>query len=239
MALSNSVDFSLNRDQLISAAFRKLGIYGAGLNETPSTQELTDASITLNSVVKSWIADGEQLWVTQRTSLPVIADKQSYTVGIGGDVNIQRPEHLIYAVYRNDNFDRPIEIYSRQRYWSLSRKDSKGEITGVYYDPQLTLGILFVWPVPNIATNKSLELFFQNPFDDLDSATDDFEFPQYWFNALTWALAAELAFEYGLPDQRLIMIQTKARAEKENALSYDTEKQSIFFQPNNRFYRGV
>ncbi len=51
MATSGSTDFSLNRDEIIKMAYQKIGMVGEG--DTPSDDKYTEASLLLNSIVKS------------------------------------------------------------------------------------------------------------------------------------------------------------------------------------------
>jgi hypothetical protein len=66
---------------------------------------------------------------------------------------------------------------------------------------------------------------------DFDTSTDNPPVPNYLYNALTWALADQLAFEYGVPIADRSQISKKAQYHKAMALSYDQEDGSIFVQP--------
>jgi hypothetical protein len=57
---SGSVDFSVTRDQLITAALQNIGAIGDG--DTPTATQVTEASILLNMLVKAKMADGMPLW---------------------------------------------------------------------------------------------------------------------------------------------------------------------------------
>lgn len=52
MALSGSIDFTINRDQCIQYALEVLGVLGEG--ETPTENQLTSDAVTLNLMLKSW-----------------------------------------------------------------------------------------------------------------------------------------------------------------------------------------
>ena len=69
MALSYSFDFTLNRNALITRALRMIGAIAA--NQEPTAAEISDASESLNLMLKAWQADGMQLWtVTMTTFTP-------------------------------------------------------------------------------------------------------------------------------------------------------------------------
>lgn len=60
MAFSASYDFVVTRDDIISAALRKLGVLAEG--QSPSTNQLTAASQALNVMLKAWKSDSLPLW---------------------------------------------------------------------------------------------------------------------------------------------------------------------------------
>lgn len=80
MTTSASIDFSLNRDQIIGSAFRKVGAFASG--ETPDAQSVSDASIALNALVKHWETSGLHLWTEAEGTLFLQPDQFSY--GLGG-----------------------------------------------------------------------------------------------------------------------------------------------------------
>ena len=66
MALSNSVDFSMTRDDLIQTALQDIGALAEG--EVPTPTQLTESALRLNMLIKFWQADGMQLWTSSRPS---------------------------------------------------------------------------------------------------------------------------------------------------------------------------
>ena len=50
MATSGSSDFTRTRDQIIKAAYRKLGVIRS--TQTPNTQLITDGAEALNALIK-------------------------------------------------------------------------------------------------------------------------------------------------------------------------------------------
>src|SRR5574343_318161 len=78
MALSNSTNFSITRDQLIAGALRIAGAVQQG--ESPTSTQVTEAAEALNMLVKSWQPDGLQLWVTKEYTLTLTSNTSSYTI---------------------------------------------------------------------------------------------------------------------------------------------------------------
>jgi hypothetical protein len=67
MAVSASIDFAATRDDIITEALEQLGVLGEG--ESPSANQLTSSSRTLNMMLKSWQATETNLFAIERTYL--------------------------------------------------------------------------------------------------------------------------------------------------------------------------
>lgn len=83
MALSNSFDFTQNRDQMISDAFVEAGVLRP--DETPESEENVYASNTLNRMLKAWQGDGLHVFIHRRATLFLEKDKTKYLLGPTGD----------------------------------------------------------------------------------------------------------------------------------------------------------
>lgn len=82
MALSASVNFSLSRDNLITMALQHIGALGDG--ETPSTTQLTECSLLLNTLIKSWMPDRDQLWMTYYGYILPVSGVTKTSIGTEG-----------------------------------------------------------------------------------------------------------------------------------------------------------
>lgn len=80
MTSSGSTDFSLNRNQIILSAFRKIGAFASG--ETPDAQSVADAADALNGLVKHWETIGIHLWTETEGTLWLQPSQAKY--GLGG-----------------------------------------------------------------------------------------------------------------------------------------------------------
>ena len=130
--------------------------------------------------------------------------------------------------------DRPVRKISRNEYWLLGNKTNpSSEIVEFYYDQQLTNGELYVFN-PTSDVTDSLELVCQLPIEDVDSANDNFDFPQDWLLPLQQHLALALAPSYGTSLEQFRMLRELAAENLEEVLGWDVEKVSIFIQPEHR-----
>jgi len=313
MALSASTNYTIDRDSLITQAYRILGVIRAG--GTASANDIADATVSLQIMLKAWQAYGLQLWVVKQATLIPTKDAQTYSLGGTGDhaslsmsktemriagvtsdttlevdsttgmtaadnigivlddgtthwttvssvtdsdtvvittgiasaaavdqhiywytTKIDRPNELL-EVYRREYdtvVDVPLIRLSRTDFFTLSDKDTTGTPVNFYYDPQLTDSVLYVWPTANatFAGNSTLEIFVKKPFDDMDSATDSFEFPQEWYEAIVYGLATRIApmIGYPIPDRQVLKMEASEFFDL--AVTFGSEQTSIAFTPN-------
>ena len=309
MSTSGSTDFIVNRDDIITEALEQMGVLAEG--QSPNSDQLTSMSRTLNMMVKSWQADGLNLFALQKLYLYLEKDKKEYSLGssttdhisseynrtttsvaanitdstievssitnmVSGDyIGIKlddgtmqwttingspsgstvtltdsltddvpsnatvffytsksnRPMKIKNAVISNsiDDNDTPIWIMSRQEYIELPNKSTSGQVNQIYYDPQIGLGTLRVWPVTD-TVDKYLTLWVQRTLEDFDSATDDADYPQEWYLPLALNLAALSCSKYGVPRTERDYIARLAIGYKMLADSFDIED-GFQFQP--------
>lgn len=148
----------------------------------------------------------------------------AYTTKVG------KPNKILSA-YRRDtsNIDTQIDIIGEQEYFLQSNKSSDGPPVQVWYQPLLSTGTLYVWPVDGGKSVDKVVLSGQFHADDFDTTADNPEFPIEWGNALIWGLAAELAPEYGLPEREQAKLFQIAEFKLNQLLDFDQENASVIF----------
>lgn len=87
MASSGSVNFTVNRDEIIKAALRKIGSLSRGV--TAPAADIADGAQALNLIVKQWqgkadFAPGLKVWTRKRGYLFPALDTAEYTIGPNG-----------------------------------------------------------------------------------------------------------------------------------------------------------
>lgn len=230
MATSNSTNFNVTRNELIAGALQVLGVADPASFISPTSEQFLQAASALNIMVKAWQSDGLQLWALKEHNFPLTSSATYSSTTLG----IAKPLKVIGAYRRNtvSNIDVPLTIITRDEYNNLPNKNTQAGIPiNLYYDPQLDVGTVYVWPAPsNAAINSErITIRYQRPFEDFDAATDTPDFPQEWLAALKWGLARELSFNYGLTEQRISVISSMAKEYRQQALSSSREEGSIFF----------
>jgi hypothetical protein len=236
MSTSGSTDFSVTRDDIIKRALRLLGVLAQG--ESPTTDQTTEAAFALNLLVKAWQADGMPLWAIKQYNIPLTASTASYRIGIGQTVNTPKPLKVLQAFNHNSvsNVDIPMRLLTKDEYNMLGNKTSSGNPIQLYYDPQRDYGDLYVYPVPTSTdvTSNVITLVYQRPFEDFDSATDNPDFPQEWYDAVAYGLACRLAPEYGIDPTARKLLWQEMTLIKQDALNFGLEEGSLYFQAERR-----
>lgn len=230
MATSGTTSWTLNRDQVIKGALRKLAVIPSG--GTPNTNQTNDASEALNGLVKALHAKGMPLWKITSTTFTTVAGTSSYTIGPSQTVDAQTPLRVIQALYTpSGGNNTPMNVYNRYDFNDLPQTNASGTPVNLYYQPLRTTGTIKLWPSPADSTTE-ITIHYESPFEDMNSATDDFDFPSYWITALIYNLAWLLSPEYGIPPNDRTMLAQEAKYWTDEALSIGTEEGSLFLAPN-------
>jgi len=240
MATSGDTTFTLNRNEMINASFRTIGVGVRG--EALSAEEIADGSEALNLMLKAWDAYGLPLWRRDKLSLTLVASQSAYTIGpSGADVTAPRPLRVL-EVNRKDsnNNTSPIELLSLNEWSMLPDRvtASASAPVNAYFDPTTSSATLNIWPMPNAtpAAEYTIEFWVHSPVEDMDSSTDNFDCPPEWLEAIKYGLAKRLADEYSVPDQQYYRIRSMAKDSLELAKAWDTEDTSWQFEPYEEGY---
>jgi hypothetical protein len=231
MSTSGTTTWKLNRDQLIAAALRKLGVLSGG--SSPETYQINDGTQALNALVKSLQTDGMPLWAIKTYTFTTVAGDADYPIGPGQTYDTAKPLRIFQA-WRNQstNYSNvPMNIYTNYNYDLLPLAISSGTPVNLYYQPMRDYGMINLWPKPNDSVT-SISIRYQAPFEDMTSATDDLDFPSEWAEAVIYLLAVRLAPEYGVPILDRQQLKKEADELHAQALMFGTEEGSFFFQPD-------
>lgn len=229
MTTSGSTDFTVTAGNIIKdAASLAIGI--DDLNEL-SPEQQSDIIRMLNMMVKSWQTKVD-LWPTTDVQHTLTPGTESYTVSSTGDISTPRPLQLISCRRENSSgIETKVQVVSREEYKSLPSKSTQAPVNIVYYDPQLSAGVLYVWPTGS-TNDKILNLTFKRPIEDFDQLSNSPDFPQEWYLALVYNLASMVGDLYGMPVSP--GVENKALMYLAELEAFDTEGASVFIQPNLR-----
>jgi hypothetical protein len=82
MSTSNSTNYNVTRDDIISESLQICGVLEEG--GTPSANQLSDCSRTLNMMIKNWMTDGLQLWLNEEIVIFPTKNQQTVTFAVAG-----------------------------------------------------------------------------------------------------------------------------------------------------------
>jgi hypothetical protein len=166
-------------------------------------------------------------------ALPTAASAGNYVYVYPTANRVVRPLRVIAANIFNvsDNSNYPINVISREAYFTLGNRSSASTPNQVYYDPALTAPTLWVYPRFSYGY-QVMEFTYHRPFEDFDSSTDTPDFPQEWYLALMFELASLFAGKYGIAFEERKMLAAEATKYIDLALSNGYPEGSIYLQPD-------
>jgi len=233
MATSGEYTITVTAQDLIKSAMRIIGVVASG--EAPDADELKDARQALNFIIlqlkgpPNYVKPGQMMWTRERTDLTLTAKAVFDLKPSGGDCDIQVPVEIITATRKDtDGNETPLTPITLEQYESLSRKNSTGTPGKFYYEKRTDVGKLYLDYIPSDITDV-IDIVYRQPLELLTSNTDDFDIEDFWYRALKWNLAVEIAPEYGVTPSQLVL--AKAAESLSIANTFYPENVNICFEP--------
>lgn len=169
--------------------------------QTPTAAQSVGALTKLNDLIESWNLDPQKLYGATQNLLPFVANQASYTIGLGGNLNITRPDMIAQAFVRNTSAvpsqqqDIPITVLTKEQWEDIPMKSMTGTYPyAVWFNMTNPLITAYVTPIPT-GSNYSLMFFDQNAISELALNTV-LALPPGYKRALKYGLFIELAPSY-------------------------------------------
>lgn len=209
---------------LIAQSLQDIGYLGVA-----DTLQPEDADYCLdkgNQWIDALLLEPLTLFYFPRTVTDLSTNVATLTIGMGGDINMTRPDTLKAAGLILDKTANPvteigIEVFTDQR-WQLVRQKllPAPYVTGVYYDRNdaAGLGTIHLYPVPTIA-NTQLVLYTLAPLTQFADLNTDYVLPPGYpiFFRSNWAALFAEGFGRPLTQAQLAAAGTsKARIKRSN-----------------------
>jgi hypothetical protein len=210
---------------LITATLRSIRVLGIG--DPLQAEDANDALDRLNDWIDSLAAERLTVAVVLRTLKLLGAGIPSYTIGLGGDIDIVRPTHieaanLIQDVNAAVPFEKPLDVWTDQRWQGCRQKTLTSTYpTAVYYDHDWRGGLarLYLWPIPTDCGLTQLVIYTPVALREFATLDTDYTFPPAYRRFLRTNFGAEIASEYGKQlsnDQVAAARQSKAQVKRLN-----------------------
>jgi hypothetical protein len=181
---------------IITDALSNLGIIA--IDEVPTAAETSRAFRVLNQMIESWSLDSLYVYSTIQTVFNYVAGQKEYTLGTGGNFNIDRPVEIVAAYNRINGIDYPIQVTTNTfEYAMISAKELQSAMPFVLYDDgNFPLKTLSFYPVP-IGTAYQPVLWTSGKIDSVDTLDSIITLPPGYKRAIEFNLSVELcpAFE--------------------------------------------
>jgi hypothetical protein len=200
-----------------------------------------------------WLDSGDVFWTTVSgapsgstvTLLAALTGAASsgamvvaYTTPLVRPLRVPSATSYLFAVSGGQPITTPMSVLSRIDYLQIPNPTTSGVTTQFFFDPQLDLAVINVWPAPSNA-QRAVQFVMQRPLTTFASLSAVADFPPEWNAALRWKLAVEI-----WPEHTERRASTKAAwdypsvaleaAEKLRvAQSWDREPESIYFGLEN------
>lgn len=189
MTTSGSTAYALTVRDIIKTALQEGQVIAAG--ETPSSEELTDCTIRLNGLLKSWEVRGYTLW-----------RQETMEVDIVGGVNPTTLASTVYDVsavrfQTSATIERPLTPFDRDQYKILPNKAQTGNPSIYYVDRQRDQVDLYVWPVPS--ADSAVNIDYLRKIETVTNAAETLDVPQDWHETIYTLLAVRLCGMFGYP----------------------------------------
>lgn len=133
------------------------------------------------------------------------------------------PVSRVLSVRRRDTSynDVPVNFESKDYFDRLPNKTDTGTPVVAYYDRQETTGTMYVWPAASDASFV-MPFTYERQIEIMSSATNTFDLPEYWYEAVIYNLARRLLVQYGASPGRAAEIKELAKDTLDLALSFDS-----------------
>lgn len=222
---------------IVTKGYRHANLIIAGA--APSTQQMADGIDILTDTVNLWATQGLKLWLQEEIAIPLTATKYSYSLGLGGDVNMDKPLQILQGYYQFTSGTRqPLTVLSRDEWTRLAQINVGGAVNSYFADKQLQFIYINLFNVPDstAAANGSVKVVARVAPKNYTITADTLGFPPEWYLALQWAVALELAD--GQPDSTITRCEKHAAAYRTALEAFDVEDAPTYFQPDYRSRYG-
>ena len=194
----------MTADDLLKSALRRIGVLASG--ETYTTQEGLDGLAVLYALIDEWRTQRLTVLTQARSTYTLTANTASYTVGVGGTFNQQRPLWWDAVTYiQDDGSEMPLRVIYLADEWARKDKTLTATVpTAVYVNTNYSLTTLTFYPIPTTAVSVAL-YYPASHLTSIASLTTAVSVPPGGWNALRYNLALELSEEYGKAPTPLLL----------------------------------
>ena len=189
---------------IIKSSMRLINVLASG--ENPAVSESNDALMAFQDMIDSWNTDRLAIFTTRNDDFPYVLNKQSYTLGTGGDFNMPRPVQIdaVSTILLQQNPANPIEVPLQM--YTVDQWQTQVPVKAVdgsfpllvYDDGGFPLRTLNFWPIPTQSTN-SCRIYSWQALAQPAALSTVIGVPAGYRLAFRFNLALHLAAEFSAP----------------------------------------
>ena len=157
---------------------------------------------TLNRMLQVWNTQSLMVYTVNRNIFNIVAGKQTYTLGTGGDFNMSRPTRIdMVSIIVNSGLyplEKEVQILTDDEWRAVTLKSTPSIWpTQVWITGNMPLNSLVFWPVPQDST-VDVVLYSWGRMDGFTSINDSVTLPNGYEEAIVTNLAMFLSSSYGI-----------------------------------------
>jgi len=204
---------------MITRSMRLAGVIGKG--ESLDNDEAQDGLVALNSMLDSWSLERLFVYYIVEETLTMVANQQTYTMGVGGDLNTTRPTRINDSCFiRYASIDIPLQLVDELAWSNITVKGVTSILPMyLYADMQNPLVQLNFYPKPNAASAVA-HIKSWKQLQQFSSLTTALALPPGYERAITYSLAEEYGPEFGASLPPMVVskaIQARANIKRINS----------------------
>lgn len=198
---------------LITNAMRKMGVLAVG--EVPSADEANTGLTALNDVIETWNLERLSLVGSLPSVVSTVVGQSTYSIGAGGNWNVDRPTMLTGAYCQVNGVDFPIGQWTLGEYLAEPIKTQQQQIIErfVYINDE-PLGQVILWPTPMAIVPITLN--YDQAITAVATLATTLTLAPGYARALQYAVGVELQSEFGGQDLSAYARSTKAVIKRAN-----------------------
>ena len=225
MTTSGTTSYNLKAREIIEYALEKINIVAKG--EPLDVRQSKPAMRELNVMLKEWMVY-PAIWRITEGFVNLAANEPSYSL-------TPRPYRIIDMRFRQaSGIDIPMQELTREEYYDLPLKTSKGPPTQWFFDPQQATSSVYIWPVPATVTTETLRVTYQRFIEDVTDLDQTVDITSEWLATLGYNLAARIADDYSRSGEAINRIIARAEALFDKMQDHD-RPEIIRFVPERRY----
>ena len=221
MALSGTVAFKPDVEEIIAEAFERCGIDP----QTQTGDRAVSARRSLNLLFSEWANRGINYWTLEQKTLTLVKGQTTpYTLDLG---TIDILDAVVRDSSGTDTSDQIINRVSISDYNQLPNKTSSGKPSQYMLDKQIT-PILYIWQIPD-RTTYSLVYWAITQLQDITASDQNADIPYRWNECICAGLASKISMKFAT--EKFTMLNEMYERSFNFAAASDNDGVSLRVQP--------